>query len=40
MTNQSAIVEAVQEIDPMLLRSLSALLPKLSMNAQAMTMED
>ncbi|MCO8311801.1 hypothetical protein [Pseudomonas mandelii] len=40
MTNQSVIVEVVQETDPMLLRSLNDLLPQLSKNAQAMTMED
>jgi hypothetical protein len=34
MTNQSAIVEVVQETDPMLLRSLNDLLPQLSRNAQ------
>lgn len=40
MTSQSAIVEVVQEIDPVLLRSLNDLLPQLSKNAQAMKMED
>ncbi|MFJ7312973.1 GNAT family N-acetyltransferase [Pseudomonas sp. NPDC098747] len=40
MTNQPAIVEVVQETDPMLLRSLNELLPQLSKNAQAMTMEN
>lgn len=40
MTNQSAIVEVVQETDPVLLRSLNDLLPQLSKTAQAMTMED
>lgn len=40
MPNQSAIVEVVQEADPMLLRSLNDLLPRLSKNAHAMTMED
>lgn len=40
MTNQSAMVEVVQETDPMLLRSLNDLLPQLSKNAQAMTMKD
>lgn len=40
MTSQSAIVEVVQETDPVLLRSLNGLLPQLSKNAQAMKMED
>ena len=40
MTNQSAIVEMVQEADPKLLKSLNDLLPQLSKNAQAMTLED
>ncbi|WP_240050510.1 GNAT family N-acetyltransferase [Pseudomonas mandelii] len=40
MTNQSAFVEVVKETDPILLRSLNDLLPQLSKNAQAMTMED
>jgi GNAT superfamily N-acetyltransferase len=40
MTNQSAFVEVVQETDLMLLNSLNDLLPQLSKNAQAMTMED
>jgi len=40
MTSQSAFVEVVQEADPLLLRSLNDLLPQLSKNAQAITMDD
>lgn len=40
MTTQSAFVEVVKETDPTLLKSLNDLLPQLSKNAQAMTMED
>ena len=40
MTNQSVIVEVVQATDPELLKCLNDLLPQLSKNAPAMTIED
>lgn len=40
MTTQSAFVEMVKKTDPTLLKSLNDLLPQLSKNAQAMTLED
>ncbi|KAB0517240.1 GNAT family N-acetyltransferase [Pseudomonas extremorientalis] len=40
MTNQSNLIELVRETNPVLLKSLNDLLPQLSMNAKAMTMQE
>lgn len=40
MTNQPTLIELVRETNPVLLKSLNDLLPQLSMNAKAMTMQE
>ncbi|SDY55537.1 Acetyltransferase (GNAT) family protein [Pseudomonas sp. NFACC08-1] len=40
MTNQPILIELVRETNPVLLKSLNDLLPQLSMNAKAMTMQE